>query len=123
MAFDQRLQAAIEQQQATRAERPEAAPACPGHSAKACTLTPEQEGQLTRSTAVRQEQERLTEVVRIYNEAADAVGQSWTSALTSIADHTQNGELCLPGYGPVDSSIAGTDRYAGRLPGPHPAWG
>jgi tape measure domain-containing protein len=88
MAFDQRLQAAIEQQQATRAERPEARLRAQA-TREGLTLTPEQEGQLTRLTAVRQEQERLTEVVRIYNEAADAVGQSWTSALTSIADHTK----------------------------------
>ena len=87
-SFDQRLQAAIEQQQAARAQRPEVRLRAQA-TREGVTLTPEREGQLGRLTALREEQERLNEATRIYEEMAGRIGDAFTGALSSIADHTK----------------------------------
>jgi tape measure domain-containing protein len=51
----------------------------------------EQAGQMQRETArVRMETERVTQALEVWHDLSYGVGSAWTSALSSIADHTKS---------------------------------
>ena len=52
-------------------------------------LTPRQEEQLQRLTALRREQERLTQATEIWRDVSFSIGSAWSQALQSIADGTK----------------------------------
>lgn len=87
-AFAQRVQGQIDQQMADRLQRPEArlrAEAMRG----GVEITPDLEAQLKRLTALREEQERLNQVVELWSDLASGVGSAWSSAMQGIASHTK----------------------------------
>jgi tape measure domain-containing protein len=85
--FQRRLDEQLQRQQGTREERPEIRLRQEAERA-GLTLSAEQEAQLRRITAIREEQERLHDVLRIFDDLATSVGNAWGNALTSIADGT-----------------------------------
>jgi tape measure domain-containing protein len=87
-AFQNRLDAATARLQAPREEREETKFRMEAR-AKGLELTPEQDAQLTGLTRIREEQERLNDVVGIWRDLSQGIGSAWTQALSSIATGTQ----------------------------------
>jgi tape measure domain-containing protein len=88
-AFDLRLRQQLEQAQLSRIQRPEGRLRAEMER-EGVPITPERESQLRRLTEMREEQERLNEVIGIWRDLSSGVGSAWVNALSSIAEGTQS---------------------------------
>ena len=87
-AFAQRVEAQIDQQLASREQRPEMRLRAEAER-QGAEITPEIDAQLKRLTELREEQERLNHIIGIWGDLSQGVGSAWTNALLSIADGTR----------------------------------
>jgi len=87
-AFDERVLESLMGQTRPRDESPAMALRRQGER-EGIPLTPGRDQQLQQVDAAWRHQQRLNEAVQIFETFGQSVGQSWTNALLSIADHTK----------------------------------